>query len=319
MLPNRSKLPPDADRVLISVNPIAGARSAQSRVDRLAELLSQQGFKAEVLNDLDEVARRADQWHVEGHLRALVAVGGDGTAAELVNRTQLGVPLTLLPSGNENLLARYLGLGREPESVCRAICDGRLMRLDAGEANGRVFLLMIGCGFDADVVRRLHQRRRGHIRSRSYVKPILQSIRSYQYPELQVYFDPERAGSAGKPSTPAIVRWLFAFNLPCYGAALRLASRADATDGLLDVCTFRRGSLWHGLRYAAAVLSGRHERLADCTACRVRRLKITSEAEVPYQLDGDPGGVLPVEVETLPGRLTLVVPAAETKEEDLKS
>jgi len=285
LLPNRSKLPPDADRVLISVNPIAGARSAQSRVDRLAELLSQQGFKAEVLNDLDEVARRADQWHVEGHLRALVAVGGDGTAAELVNRTQLGVPLTLLPSGNENLLARYLGLGREPESVCRAICDGRLMRLDAGEANGRVFLLMIGCGFDADVVRRLHQRRRGHIRSRSYVKPILQSIRSYQYPELQVYFDPERAGSAGKPSTPAIVRW----------------------------------PLWHGLRYAAAVLSGRHERLADCTACRVRRLKITSEAEVPYQLDGDPGGVLPVEVETLPGRLTLVVPAAETKEEDLKS
>jgi diacylglycerol kinase family enzyme len=36
---------------------------------------------------------------------------------------------------------------------------------------------------------------------------------------------------------------------------------------------------------------------------------VDSEEEVPYQLDGDPGGVLPLEIEALPGRLTLVVPA----------
>ena len=44
---------------------------------------------------------------------------------------------------------------------------------------------------------------------------------------------------------------------------------------------------------------------------RMRRLRVTAEEEVPYQLDGDPGGVLPVEIEALPGRLTLVVPADE--------
>jgi diacylglycerol kinase (ATP) len=59
------------------------------------------------------------------------------------------------------------------------------------------------------------------------------------------------------------------------------------------------------------VLLGRHQTMADCTIRRVRRLRITAEAEVPYQLDGDPGGLLPVEVEVLPGRATLVVPAAE--------
>ncbi|MHC4177577.1 MAG: hypothetical protein ACYSWU_08725, partial [Planctomycetota bacterium] len=69
----------------------------------------------------------------------------------------------------------------------------------------------------------------------------------------------------------------------------------------------------HGLRYTAAVLLGRHQAMADCTTRRVRRLRITSEAEVPYQLDGDPGGFLPVDVEVLPGRLALVVPAAEAK------
>jgi len=295
---------PRADRVVISVNPIAGARSVQARVDRLVELLEQDGFQVEALTDLGAVADRANAYHAEGCLRALVGVGGDGTAAELVNRAEPGVPFTMLPSGNENLFARYLDLGSTPESVCRTITEGATLRLDAGRANGRIFLLMIGCGFDAEVVRRVHQRRTGHIRSRNYIKPILASIRSYQYPELRVYWD-DQGAEAGLPSA---VRWLFAFNLPCYGGGLRLAPQADGTDGLLDACAFRRGSLWHGLRYAVGVFLRRHQRMADCTTCRVRRLRISAEAEVPYQLDGDPGGVLPVDVDVVPDRLNLVVP-----------
>jgi len=302
-------LTPDADHVVISVNPIAGARSSQPRVDTLVELLRQQGFRPEVLTDLAEVADCANRLHAAGRLRTLVGVGGDGTAAELVNRTAPGLPITLLPSGNENLLARYLKLGHSPDDLCRTIAEGVVLRLDAGKAGDRVFLLMIGCGFDAEVVRRVHARRKGHIRSRNYFKPILETIRSYEYPELRVYLDEEAVPAGKSPATPLGVRWLFVFNLPCYGGGLRLAPRADGSDGLLDVCGFRRGSLWHGLRYAAAVFLGRHQRLADCVVRRVRRLRITCEAGVPYQLDGDPAGVLPLDVEVLPGRLTFVVPS----------
>jgi len=307
---DQSPQTPQTDRVVISVNPIAGARSAQAQVDRLMELLKQGGFRPEALSDLDAVADRANGYHAEGRLRALVGVGGDGTAAELINRTEPGLPFTMLPSGNENLFARYLGLGGTPESLCQTITEAVPLRLDAGRANGRVFLLMIGCGFDADVVRRVHLRRTGHIRSRNYFKPILASIRSYQYPQMRVYWDT----GAAEVGLPPVVRWLFAFNLPCYGGGLRLAPQADGTDGLLDVCAFRRGYLWHGLRYVGGVLLRRHYRMADCTVCRVRRLRIDADAEVPYQLDGDPGGVLPVEVEVVPRRLNLIVPASVAKE-----
>ena len=310
---NIDSLPPAADRVLISVNPTAGSRSAQPRVDRLVQLLRQRGFQTEVLTELDTVAERANRWHNEGRLRALVGVGGDGTAAELVNRVAPGVPLTLLPAGNENLLARYLHLGRAPETVCQTIADGALVRLDAGKAGQRIFLLMVSCGFDAEVVRRLHDRRTGHVRRRDYFKPIWDLIRSYEYPELRVYWGDGDTDACQFRSPPAAMRWLFAFNLPCYGGGLRLAPQADGTDGLLDVCAFRHGSLWHGLRYTAAVLLGRHQAMADCTTRRVRRLRVASGAEVPYQLDGDPGGLLPVEVEVLPGRLALVVPAQEAR------
>jgi len=310
-----TKLPPEADRVVVSLNPMAGASSASPRAERLAELLAEAGIRAEILTDLDEVGRLAGAWHAEGRLRALVGVGGDGTAAELVNRTAPGLPVTLLPAGNENLLARYVGIRKAPEQLCRTIAEGRLLRLDAARAGRRLFLVNASCGFDAEVVRLVHARRAeggrtGHVRSRDYVKPFFRVLRSYRYPEIRVSWEGGEGGGdlvAGE----AVVRWLFALNLPCYGGGFRIAPQADGRDGRIDWCTFARGSTWQTLRYAGAVLLRRHRKLAHCHTGRARRLQIASQAEVPYQLDGDPGGLLPVEVEVLPERLTLVVPAPD--------
>ena len=310
-----ASLPPDADHVLISVNPKAGRRSAARRVDQLVDLLGRRGLQVDVYTDLAEVSAEANRLHAEGQLRALVGIGGDGTAAELANRTNEGVPLTLLAAGTANLLSKHFGLSSNPEKLCQTIADGKLLRIDAGRAAGRLFLVMVGCGFDADVVRRVHSHReanpRGaHIGYASYTKPILESIRSYGYPEIQIYCDEPGEQAAEDRPSPVTARWVFVCNLPRYGWGLRVAPEAVPTDGLLDVCTFRRGSLFHGLRYTAAVqLGGWHRRMSDCVMRQARRLRITSEEPVVYQLDGDPGGVLPVDVEVLPSRATLVVPA----------
>ena len=317
---------PSGKSVVISLNPIAGSRCSLARVDRLVELLKTHALEPEVLTDLDVVAQKTNELHQTGDLRALVAVGGDGTAQELVNRTQPGVPITLLPSGNENLLAKYLGIGRSPEDVARVVAFGKPIQLDASRANDRIFLLMLGVGFDAEVVRRVHDwrtnhRQTGHVRSRNYIKPILSSIRTYQYPEIRIehddYFlpgaDDSPPGMQMSLPSPLAARWLFVFNLPCYGGGMQFTPNAVGSDGQLDVCAFRRGSLWHGLRYAGAVYCGRHQRLADCISGRVRRMRIAADGEVPYQLDGDPGGTLPVEVEVLPGRLTVLTPPVSTE------
>jgi len=115
---------------------------------------------------------------------------------------------------------------------------------------------------------------------------------------------PEKGGK----SALVAARWVFVFNLPRYGWGLPLAPKAVATDGALDLVTFRRGTLFHGLRYVAAAQVGLHPRMADCVIRRDTRFRIAADQPVPYQLDGDPGGLLPVDVEVLRGRFTLVVP-----------
>jgi diacylglycerol kinase family enzyme len=178
--------------------------------------------------------------------------------------------------------------------------------LDAGQANGQLFLLMLGCGFDAEVVRRIHADRTGNITHFSYFKPILDSIRHYSYPELRI-----TALEAPPDSPPKEVRaaWAFVANLPRYAAGLAIVPDADGTDGCLDVCTFKEGSFLSGLMYLAGVVTGQHRSWSDCVTLRARQLRIEADVPVPYQVDGDPGGYLPVEIQVVPQRLTLLVPA----------
>jgi diacylglycerol kinase family enzyme len=204
-------------------------------------------------------------------------------------------------------------MGRTPEAVAEIIALGQATTIDAGVANGRLFVLMVSCGFDADVVSRLHARRQGHIRHWSYMRPILDAVRNYDYPPITIH----QTLADGSEQTVES-RWLFAFNLPCYAFALGLAPDAQASDGLLDTCAFTGGSFWHGLRYLAAVTRRRHRELVDCRMARVRRLRIESARPVPFQVDGDPGGILPLEIQVLPGRMTVLTPPGTRVERDLE-
>ncbi len=139
------------DRVLIAANPRAGASSPGGTVERLASVLRHHQFRVEIFTDLDTVTAAAERAWQAGELRALVAAGGDGTVAELVNRTKVGVPIAVFPLGTANLLAGYLGIRPTFQPFARMLKRGAIIRLDAGKAAGRIFLLMVGCGFDAEV------------------------------------------------------------------------------------------------------------------------------------------------------------------------
>ena len=178
----------DARRVLILLNAKAGARANLERVEDLRRRLERDGMQVEMLTDLPALVE-ATRPPYGSSLRAVVAAGGDGTVSAVVNHTSPEIPITVLPLGTENLLAKYLEHPFAPAELSDAIVHGASVGVDAGLANRRLFLLMAGCGFDADVVHRLHATRRGHIRHSSYIQPILASIRRYEYPELKVYCD----------------------------------------------------------------------------------------------------------------------------------
>ena len=100
---------------------------------------------------------------LRGELRTVISAGGDGTATAILNRIPSRVPLTIFPLGSENLLAQELKLPREPSGVLPMVQQMATRQLDLFRANGSLFLLMASVGFDAQVVRIVHESRRSHI------------------------------------------------------------------------------------------------------------------------------------------------------------
>ncbi len=82
----------------------------------------------------------------------------------MLNGVGARVPLGVLPCGGTSVLARAIGLSREPTAAAaqigHALAEGRERHLRLGLMNGRRFAFAAGVGFDADVVRRVDARGR---------------------------------------------------------------------------------------------------------------------------------------------------------------
>jgi diacylglycerol kinase family enzyme len=314
--------------VIISINPKAGRTSPMQRAEALCRFLEEKNFNVHLLTDIREVAELARSLHSEGLLQALVGVGGDGTAATLVNLTEPGTPLTLLSAGTANLLAKHFRLSANPKKLADTIAEGNTITLDAGltkfysdgKPQERLFLVMASCGFDADVVYGVHSAREerykaghkkgAHISQLSYIKPILKTLFGYRFTKMKI-----ESFNLSKNEWELLndkAKWAFFFNLNRYGwDGLSLAPFAKGNDGLLDHILMNGGSVFHGILYTAfAQCFGSHRFLPDVKLGQSERYRLSAESAqpVPFQLDGDPGGNLPLEIEIIPDRLTFMVP-----------
>ncbi len=243
-------------------------------------------------------------------LPVVVAAGGDGTLSLVADTVPDCVPIVPMPLGTENLLARNFGHTADAEDVVKTVYHGMSHRIDAGRANGKLFLVMATCGFDAEVVRAMHLRRSGHIRRIHYASPIFRALRRYQFPKIHVEVA-DCSNETGDPRPREMeCCWAMVFNFPCYAGHLKIEPDANGSDGLLDVITFRKGSIGSGLRYLAGVVTGRHKKFGDVISTRGTSIRFSCESRVPYQLDGDYGGHLPLRIEMLPSRVRLLLPAS---------
>lgn len=274
------------------------------RVAALVEVLSGQGVKVAVTSVVADLKRLTTS-DAPSKPDIVVAAGGDGTLSLVAQNTTPETVIAPMPTGTENLVSRHFGVSSEVVPMNAMLMAGRTVEIDAGLANGRLFLVMVTCGFDAEVVRAMHLTRRGHISRFSYFGPTLRAIRRYQFPELTVTL---ASDDQPVPSDHLSCRWAMVFNLPRYAAGLDIEPQALGDDGVLNLCAMQNGSVLGGLRYLAGIVCKRHSLWPDVVRRPITSCEISSKIPVAYQIDGDYGGKLPVKIGVLPGRVRLRLP-----------
>jgi YegS/Rv2252/BmrU family lipid kinase len=292
--------------VILFISPKAGSGASREQIPRFQQLLDQAAITHALLVSPDTLQAAVQSRREQGQSQPVViAIGGDGTLSLVAANSLPETTLIPMPMGTENLLSRHYGQTNQAEAVFKTLQHGRVIQIDAGEANGRLFLIMATAGFDAEVVRRLHLRRKGHIWRVNYFMPILQTLRRYRFPKLSVTLWNEQDEMIEQEN----VGWAMAFNLPCYAATMKIAPDAVPDDGVLDAVTFGKRGVFNGLRYVAGVFAQVHKGFPDVCRSRVSRIRIEASRRVAYELDGDYVGSLPLVIRVIPNRVRLKVPA----------
>lgn len=310
----------DVSRVLIFANPFSGRRDNRKLVGRFESALQQHGLEPSVVWGAE--ARPAALQDLDGGVRAVVAAGGDGSIADVINGMEaagrLGVPFATLPIGTENLFAKEFGYRlKQLDRIAEAIARGQTRAIDLGKIEsavpgekGRLFTLMASAGFDAEVVRRVDawrvspgegQLRR--VRKASYVLPVLKAIGAYRYPRVRVEADGQ---------LPVVGTQAYVFNLPQYGGGLGVGRFAQADNEKLYWVVFSRPGLVRLLWYHLRCKLGRQKTTHGIVQGYASKVIFAAEPDagqggaVPLQADGDPAGVLSRTFSVLPGSLNVV-------------
>src|SRR3954469_2871715 len=146
-------------RMLIIVNPYATTVSDRLRnlvVYALQGRYEVEAVSTEAQNHATEIGREVADHGYD----IVVAFGGDGTLNEGANGLAgTGVPVSVLPGGSTNVVARSLGMPNDvvdaTEHLLTLADDWAPRKIDLGMVDDRYFVFACGAGIDASVVKRV--------------------------------------------------------------------------------------------------------------------------------------------------------------------
>jgi YegS/Rv2252/BmrU family lipid kinase len=265
-----------------------------------------------------ELAERA----VADGFDVVVAVGGDGTANEVLNglmqAKQAGeesAAMGVLSVGRGNDFAFGVGVPRDLAAACRVLAQDQRRWVDVGRVvggdypQGRYFGNGIGVGFDT-VVGLVAQKMKWLRGFFGYFVATLKTVFLYfRAPTVQISLDEE--------TTTQAALMVAIMNGRRVGGGFMMAPQAQLDDGLLDFCIADEVSRARIFGLIPHFIKGTQATQPEIRTGRARRVVVTAiEGVLPGHADGE---VLCTEgrqltIELLPRQIEVLYQAPETEQ-----
>jgi YegS/Rv2252/BmrU family lipid kinase len=301
-------------KVKLILNPMADMGNAWTVANDLRPIVSEYAGQVDWSGTVypthaAELARQAAQ---EGY-DLVVALGGDGTAHEVVNGLMQVPPeqrptLGVVPIGSGNDFAHAIGIPKSPAQALAQTLRGEASKIDIGvmideRGHREYFDNTLGIGFDAVVTIRSHKLPllRGFI---MYLTAVLQTIvLNHQPARLQIEADHE----SWNQSTLMLVLC----NGPREGGGFMVAPGAKIDDGILHYAMIEACSRLTMLRIVPEVMRGTHDRFKQVRLGNCRELSLKSDIPLYIHADGEiltsfGSNLRGLKVEILPAALSVV-------------
>ncbi|MFZ2448811.1 MAG: diacylglycerol kinase family protein [Syntrophobacteraceae bacterium] len=297
-------------KIAAIANPTSGSGKAGSRWPALLEALGPR-------------KREIETWWTQypGHAEILaasvrrngyervIAVGGDGTLFEVVNglwgERQGEMPsVGMVPFGTgcdyirnfeagSGLTERlHTAMGESVVPVSLGLCRFCGIR---GEAQRKAFMMVLGVGFDAEVIRHFRSRRLVRSGWIAYVLSVFQQLRRVKPLRLNGAID-------GVPFNACAP--FFAAGLGRYfGRRMAIAPGSSPSSGTCQLVWAESMSNLDLLSMIPLTYFGAHVKDSRIRTAHARRITLDSDPPAWIEADGELLGKTPLELEILPGAL----------------
>src|SRR5262249_1470160 len=192
-----------------------------------------------------------------------------------------------LPLGTGNDFSRHLGLDTNLERAVDTLFKGAPKAVDVGETQGRYFLNVAGCGFDAVVAERVNRGYRHLHGTSAYVAGVLQGLSTYKPASFLITIDGQERTTRAMLCTVA--------NSRSYGGGMIVAPEASIEDGLFDICLLKSCGKLEFMMAFPRVFKGTHTSHPKVEMARASHVRVETDPPLPVLVDGDVVGTTPAE------------------------
>jgi YegS/Rv2252/BmrU family lipid kinase len=297
------------NRTCLIFNPIAGQGNPEEDLELIKSLL-EPTITLEVVmttaeSDIGQLAKTA----IEQGAKSIVASGGDGTlSAVAAALMSTNIPLGIISRGTANAFANALKLPTTIPAACEAILAGDTQVVDMAVCNGLPMVLLAGIGFEAETVELADRESKNRFGMLAYVLAGLSQLRNLDQFEVEI----ETEDKIIMVSAAAIT---VANAAPASSILAQGAAGVIFNDGLLDLTILSPANPLSAIATSYDLLSstlrGTASQREDVGFLRSKYFKVTTKPPQKVVLDGELIGTTPIEVECIPGGLTVFAPEAK--------
>ncbi len=164
---------------------------------------------------------------------------------------------------------------------------------------GQLFLLMLSVGPDSVILTNISEPLKVRGGKVGITVQAFVELARARLPDFRVIADGHQARAS----------WCIIGNGKCYGGPYRATPGADPFEPGFEVVTLERHGRAAVVPFFFAIPSERHLRMRGVRRALAREVVLEGDEIIPYQLDGDPAGVLPVTAQTTGEHVWVTVPA----------
>lgn len=235
----------------------------------------------------------------------LLAVGGDGTAYEVLNGLDAAsTAMAILPCGTGNDYYRMIGSRKKPaEQLLEETLTGKTVKVDYGQSDYSRFLNVTSFGMDASVNRLVCEKIKQ--------SPIPRSL-AYAVSAVSIISHPYSFGLHLQTESETIdTKGLLCciMNGAYYGNGVCPTAKASLQDGVFNLCVVDAVKTSRLPFLLVKYMGGKGESIKEAHYLTAKKVEITTDSSVDVQSDGEQFAATSISFEIKPAGLSLLVPA----------